>query len=152
VAISGPRNRKPGRMVKMTNSCAGELPSSIGRAVIGDSGRGVPGLRGRGAVRNERGDDSRGDIVLPSSGLEGTLAIVTEAAKGLGYSTGVSRCSFSLWPLPTMGGRCRQGRGPHWWCGLQLELASLSHSFVGPLKVSNRAHGGGSVGGWRWEG
>ena len=142
--ISGPRNRKPGRMVEMTNSCAGDVSSSTGRAVIGDSGRGVPGLRG--AVTNERGDDGGGDKTL-SSGLDGMLTIVTDAETGLGYSAGVSRRSFSLGPFPAAVGGAgkvvdRTGTGGVVFSCSFGGAGALSRTFVGPLNVSNRARVG----------
>ena len=126
----------------MMNSCAGELSSSTGRAVIGDGGRGVTGLRG--AVTNERGDDGGGDITLSSSGLEGILTIVTDAAIGLGYSAGVSRRSFSLGPFPVAVGGA--GRVADRTGGVVFSCSfggtALSRSLVGPLNVSNRARVG----------
>ena len=125
----------------MTNSCAGDVSSSTGRAVIGDSGSGVPGLRG--AVTNERGEDGGGDMALSSSGLEGMLTIVTDAATGLGYSAGVSRRSFSLGPFPAAGaGKVVDRTGGVVFSCSFGGAGALSRSFAGPLEMSNRVRVG----------
>ena len=125
----------------MTNSCVGDASSasSTGRAVIGDGGRGVLGLRG--AVTNERGDEGGGDIAL-SSGLEEVLTIITDVAR---FTAGVSRRSCSLGPLPpVVGGAAKVAARI---CGFVFRCnfggaGALSRSFADALDVSNGARVG----------